>query len=122
VTLVVCVAVWCPIIYCPMERFSTLLIFLLPTQASRPAEPAQALYQCYYVQYAEPDVVVMSSSDTKDALELLSLSPSRGMSSQPSGGYAQGPEANDMATSMYVALIAEPSSSHAPMSNAPWNE
>jgi hypothetical protein len=33
---------------------------------------------------AEPDVVTLSSSDTKEALELLSLSPDRGVSSQPS--------------------------------------
>jgi hypothetical protein len=88
----VCVAVWCPIIYCPLERFSTLLIFLLPTQASRPAEPAQALYQCYYVQYAEPDVVVMSSSDTKEALELLSQVPVAACLLNLQGAMLRGPK------------------------------
>jgi hypothetical protein len=90
---------------------------------------------------AEPDVVTLSSSDTKEALELLSLSPDRGVSSQPSrvgggGGNAQEPssgsnfgsdlfedwpKANDMAVSIYVALTAE-SSSQAPIANALHNE
>jgi hypothetical protein len=49
----------------------------VPTKASQP--------YCS-VQPTEPDVVTLSSSDTEEALELLSLSPSDGVSSRPSGG------------------------------------
>jgi hypothetical protein len=67
----------------------------------------------------------------------LSLSPIRGVSSQPSGGVPQEPsssfgagsdlfedwaEANDMATSVYVALTVELSSSCAPMATTPRSE
>jgi hypothetical protein len=82
-------------------------------------------------------VVTVSSSDIEEALELLSLSPSCGMSPRPSGCDAQElsssfdassdlvedrPEANDMATSVYVALTVEPLSYRAPMSSAPCSE
>jgi hypothetical protein len=61
----------------------------------------------------------LSSSDTKEALELLSLSPSRGYrslllnlrSSSDSDLFEDSPKANDMAASVYVALTAEASSS-----------
>jgi hypothetical protein len=89
------------------------------------------------VQPAEPYVVTMSSSDTEEALELLSLSPNPDMSSRHSGVDAQElsssfdvgsdlceywPKANDMAVSVYVALIAEPSTSRALMVSAPCSE
>jgi hypothetical protein len=77
-------------------------------------------------------VVTLSSSDTEEALELLSLSAGHGVSSRPLGGVAQElstssssdffedwPEANDMVASIYVALTAEASSSRASMANAP---
>jgi hypothetical protein len=82
--------------------------------------------------HAELDVVTLSSSDTEEALELLSLSPNCGVSSQPSRGDGQEPssssdvgsdlfedwlEGNDMATSIYVAFTTEALSSHAPMAN-----
>jgi hypothetical protein len=74
-------------------------------------------------------MVTVSSSDIEEALELLSLSPSCGMSPRLSGCDAQElsssfdassdlvedrPEANDMATSVYVALTVEPLSYRAP--------
>jgi hypothetical protein len=65
-------------------------------------------------------VVTLSSSDTKEALEPLSLSHARGFSSRLSEGGAQvplsssgsdlfkdWPEANDMAVSVYIALTVE---------------
>jgi hypothetical protein len=82
-------------------------------------------------------VVTTSSSDTEEALELLSLSSGCGVSSQPSGGDAQEPssssgvgsdlfedwlEANDMDASVYVVLTAMPLSSRAPTASAPHSE
>jgi hypothetical protein len=50
-------------------------------QASRLVEPAQApLPHCTF-KPAEPDVVTLSSSDTEEALELLSLSYAHGLHS-----------------------------------------
>jgi hypothetical protein len=76
-------------------------------------------------------VLTLSSSDTEEDLEFLSLSLVHGVSSQHSGGDAQEllsssgsdlfgdwPEVNDMATSIYVALTAEASSYHAPAVDA----
>jgi hypothetical protein len=95
-------------------------------------KPAQASVPHCSIQPAEPDVVTLSSSDTQEDLELLSLSPAHGLSSRPSEGDAQEPpsssgsdlfedwpEANDMATSIYVALTTEASSSCPSMANAP---
>jgi hypothetical protein len=77
-------------------------------------------------------VVTLSCSDTEEALELFSLSPNCGVSSQPSRGDGQEPssssdvgsdlfedwlEGNDMATSVYVAFTTEASSSCALMAN-----
>jgi hypothetical protein len=72
-------------------------------------------------------VVTLSSSDTEEALELLSLSLDHGVSSQPWGDigsdlFKDWPKANDMVGSIYVALTAESSSSQAPIANAPHNE
>jgi hypothetical protein len=77
-------------------------------------------------------VVTLSSSDTEEALEFLSMSPTRGLSSrllegdaqEPSPSYGSDlfedwPEANDMATSVYVALAVEGLSSRVSMANAP---
>jgi hypothetical protein len=77
-------------------------------------------------------VVTISSSNTEEALGLLSLSPCRNLSSQFLGGNVHEPssssgsnlfedwsKANDMAASIYVALTAEAlgslvSTTHAP--------
>jgi hypothetical protein len=67
---------------------------------------------------SEPNVVTLSSSDTKEALELLSLSPTflpHSWLVEPSSSFGSDlfdnwPEANDMATSVYVALIMDASS------------
>jgi hypothetical protein len=74
---------------------------------------------------------MVSSSDTEEALEFLSLSLVRGVSSRPLEGDAQElssssdsdlfkdwAKANDMAASIYITLTAEASSSHAPVANA----
>jgi hypothetical protein len=75
-------------------------------------------------------VVTLSSSDTEEALELLFLSPPRDSVSHISEpSYSSGsdqfddwPEANDIAVSVYVALIADASSSRISTVNAPRNE
>jgi hypothetical protein len=72
-------------------------------------------------------VVTLSSSDTEEALELLSLSPSHGPPSRPSDHcssssndlFEDWPEANDMAISVYVALTADALSSRASTATAP---
>jgi hypothetical protein len=83
------------------------------------------------IQPAKPDVVTLSSSDTEEALEFLSLSPTHGLSSHLSEGDAEEPsissyndlfeywpEANNMAMNIYVALTVEASSSRASMADA----
>jgi hypothetical protein len=69
----------------------------------------------------EADTVNLSSSDTEEALELLSLSPTRGYhsllsnlrSSSDSELFEDWPEANDIAASIYVALTTDTLISHA---------
>jgi hypothetical protein len=76
-------------------------------------------------------------STTKEALELLSLSPCHGASSRHLGCDAQElssssrvgsdlfkdwPKANCTAVSVYVALTTEPSSSRPPVATAPHSE
>jgi hypothetical protein len=71
-------------------------------------------------------VVTLSSNDTKEALELLSLSPFHGPhsplselhSSYGSGLFDDWPETNDMVVSVYIALTADALSSHASMVSA----
>jgi hypothetical protein len=92
----------------------------------------QASLPCCSVQPIEPDVVTISSSDTEEALELLSLDPCCNLASQVSGGnvceplsssgsdlFEDWPEANDMATSTYVTLTVEASSSLISTADAP---
>jgi hypothetical protein len=72
-------------------------------------------------------VVTLSSSNTEVALELLSLSPTRGPhsrllelpSSSSSDLFEDWPEANDMAMSVYVALTTDVSSSCTSTVNVP---
>jgi hypothetical protein len=72
-------------------------------------------------------VITLSSSDTEEALELLSLSPARGPHSplsklRSSSGcdlFDDWPEANDMAVSVYVALTTDASSSRTSIVSAP---
>jgi hypothetical protein len=69
----------------------------------------------------EVGVITLSSSDIGEALDLLSLSPTRHPSSQSSNRrsgsnsnmFEDRPVANDMAASVYVALTMDASSSHA---------
>jgi hypothetical protein len=76
-------------------------------------------------------VVTLSSSNTKEALELLSLSPARGLPSRLSEGDAQEPlssydsnlfkdwpKANNVAVRFYVVLTTEALSSHASTTDA----
>jgi hypothetical protein len=58
-----------------------LFIFTEPVQASRRVEPAQASLPYCSIRPTEPDVVSLSSSDIEDALEFLSLSAARGLTS-----------------------------------------
>jgi hypothetical protein len=77
-------------------------------------------------------VVTISSSDTEEALELLSLSPCCNLASQVAGGnvrepsssssshlFEDWPEANDMAVSVYVMLTVEVLSSLVSTTAAP---
>jgi hypothetical protein len=105
----------------------TWLIFTCHAQASLPVEPAQALSPHFNVKPAEADVASLSSSDTEEALELLSLSPSRGpysplselCSSSGNDLFDDWPEANFIAVLVYVALTADASSSLASTISAP---
>jgi hypothetical protein len=76
-------------------------------------------------------VVTVSSSDTEEALELLSLGPCHDLASPVSSGnirepssssgselFEDWPEANDIMTSVYVALTMEALSSLASMADA----
>jgi hypothetical protein len=76
-------------------------------------------------------VVTLSSCDTEEFLEFLSLSPVRGLSSRLSEGdawetssssgsdlFEDWLEANDMTTSVYAALTMEGFSSRASMADA----
>jgi hypothetical protein len=77
-------------------------------------------------------VVTLCSSDTDEALELLSLSPAHDLSSQilgvdapkPSSStesdlFKDWPEANNMTVSVYIVLTTETLSSRASVANAP---
>jgi hypothetical protein len=67
----------------------------------------------------EVGFITLSSSDTEEALDLLSLSPTRRPCSQSSNRcsgsnidvFEDWPEANDMAVSIYAALTVDASSS-----------
>jgi hypothetical protein len=88
--------------------------------------PAQASLPHCFVVPIETDVVTLSS-DTKEALKLLSLSPVYGTPSQLSEPsltsgcdlFKYWPEANDMTMGVYIALTADASSSHASIVSAP---
>jgi hypothetical protein len=76
---------------------------------------------------ADPEVMILSSSDTEEALELLFLSPPRNLISrvsEPSTSFSSNqfedwPEANDIVASTYIALTADALSSRILMVNAP---
>jgi hypothetical protein len=105
----------------------TWLIFNCCAQASRPVEHAPAPSPCFNVIPAEGNAVNLSSSDTEEALELLSPSPARGprspilnlRSSFDSDLFEDWPEANDMVVSVYVALTIDASSCRASSVDAP---
>jgi hypothetical protein len=91
----------------------------------------QASLPCCSVHPTKPDVVTVSSTDTDEALELLSLGPCRDLASQVSCGnirepssssgselFEDWPEANDMAASVCVVLTAKALSSLASTANA----
>jgi hypothetical protein len=104
-----------------------LLIFTCRAQASQPIEPASALSPHFNVTPAKAEAVNLSSSDTEEALELLSLSPARGprspildlRSSSSSDLFEDWPKANHMTVSVYVVLTANASSYCASSVDAP---
>jgi hypothetical protein len=86
----------------------------------------QVLSPHFNVGMPDVDMVDLSSSDTEEALKLLPLSPTRGChfalsnprSSSDSELFEDWPMVNDMATSVYVALTIDASSSHASTPNS----
>jgi hypothetical protein len=96
-------------------------------QASCPVEPAWALLSCCSIWSAEHDVVVLSSSDTEEVLELLFQNPNRDpisrvsevSSSSDSDQFEDWPEAYDTAVSIYVVPTMDVSSSRTSAANAP---
>jgi hypothetical protein len=109
--------------YCLYKYF---IDFACLAQASQLDEPAQASPPHFIFMMPEADVVNPSSSDTEEALNLLFLCPPRGSQSpslSPRSGsdsdvFEDWPEVNDMAASVYVALIADASSSRVSMVDA----
>jgi hypothetical protein len=106
------------------------LIFASPAQASHLAEPTRASLPRNSVCPAEPDVVTLSSSDTKEVLGLLFPSLTHNPAScisEPSSSsdcdqFEDWPEANDTAARVYVALIVDVSRSHTSTVNAPHSD
>jgi hypothetical protein len=109
---------------------SIWLIYICSAQALHPVRPPQAPLPHCSVMPSNPDMVTLSSRDTKEALELLPLSPACGPHSrlfEPSSNsgsdlFKDWPEANDMAVSVYVALTMDASSSRTSATNAPHGE
>jgi hypothetical protein len=116
---------WCALLgrvkYCLYEYFVHFVNFTCRADASRPVEPAQVLSPRFNVKTADVDMVNLLSSNTEEALELLSLSPARGYHSPISNLRLSSdselledwPEANDMAASVNIALTADALSSRA---------
>jgi hypothetical protein len=102
------VSFWCALLghvkYFLYEYFVDFVNFACCVQASRSIEPAQVLSLHFNVKMPEANMVNLSSSDTEEALELMSLSPARGChspilnlrSSFGSELFEDWPEANDM--------------------------
>jgi hypothetical protein len=103
--------------YCLYRYFVDFVVFTCLAQASQLVEPVQAPSPQFTMPRA--DMVHPSSSDTKEALDLLFLSPIHGPHSpvlnlclgSDSDAFEDWPKANDMAASVYVALTADASSS-----------
>jgi hypothetical protein len=95
-------------------------------QASHPVELVRAQLLHCSVWPTKPDVMTLSSSDTEEALELLSQSPTHVPPSRPSDPcsssgsdlFEDWPEANDTVVSVYVALTVDASISHASTATA----
>jgi hypothetical protein len=96
-------------------------------QASHLVEPARALVPHCSTLPTEPNMVTLLSSDTEEALELLFLRPDHDNVSQisepsscfDSDLFEDWLEAKDTVASVYVALTADASSSHASTTYAP---
>jgi hypothetical protein len=107
--------------YCLYEYFVDFFNFTRHAQASRSVEPGQVSSPHFNVKMPKADMVNLSSSDSEEALELLSLRPAHGYhspllnirSSFDCELFKDWPEAIDMAASVYIALIADASSSRA---------
>jgi hypothetical protein len=87
----------------------------------QPVEPTSASSPRFIITMPEAPVVNLSSSDTKEALDLLFLSLAHGphsSASNPRSGFDSDmledwPKVNNMAATAYVALTADASSSRA---------
>jgi hypothetical protein len=94
-------------------------------QASQLFEPVQASSPHLIVIKPKAGVVDVSSSDIEDLLNSLILSPTcdspslHRSASSVADSFESRPEVNNIATSVYVALSADASSSHKPMIDAP---
>jgi hypothetical protein len=107
-----------PVTYHLGGYFVNLVNFTCHAQTSQPVRPAQASSPYFNVELPKAELVDMSSSDTEEALALLSLSPARGCdspilnlrSSSDSDLLECWLEANGMAVSVYVALTVDASS------------
>jgi hypothetical protein len=73
------------------KYFIDFVNFTCRAQALRLVEPAQIWSPHSNVKIPEADMVDLSSSDTKEALELLSLSPAHGYHSSLSNYLSIGP-------------------------------
>jgi hypothetical protein len=79
------VGYWCNIMFCDFVNFCLTCTDFASSQASLPF--------CS-MQPPEPDVVTVSSSDTEEALELLSLSPCCDLASLVSDGNVREPSSS----------------------------
>jgi hypothetical protein len=101
--------------------FVNFVNFTCRARASRSVKHVQVWSPHSNVKMPEAGMVDLSSSDTEESLVLLSLSPAHGyhsplsnlQSSSNSDLFRDWLEANDMVASVYIALIADGSSSRA---------
>jgi hypothetical protein len=107
--------------YCLYRYFVDFVDFVCLAQASQLGEPVHASSPHFIIAMPEADVVNPSSSDTAEALDLLFSGAAHVHHSPASNPFLDSdsnmfedwPKVNDMTTSVYVALTADASSSHA---------
>jgi hypothetical protein len=112
----------CRVIYLHFDDFVN---FGCHVQVSQLFKPAQASSPHLIVMKPKASVVHVSSSDTKDLLNSLFLSPAcdslslRHRASSDADSFESWPKANNMAASVYVALSVDASSFRKPTIDAP---